>query len=92
MIKIESNVVPKLKSDYKRLLSIDIMRAIAIVFMIGTHFTELLADERRDSAMGNFGELIWIIIDILGSIAAPFFLFLVGISLIISVSKKTCKS
>ncbi len=65
----------------KRLHSIDILRALAIVWMILIHFVDNL------SYLKNRDTLLYEIIGVFGILAAPIFTFLVGISFFISLNK-----
>ena len=69
----------------KRLHSIDFLRTIAIVLMIEIHLVDYLSHKaERDT-------LLYAILETLGSIPAPLFTFLAGVSLFISLSKYTAK-
>lgn len=66
----------------KRVDSVDVMRALAIAFMILCHFPIFLSPAE--------GQGIWLYFfsnHIVGDIAAPFFLFLVGTSQVLSAKK-----
>lgn len=64
----------------KRLTSIDVMRTVAILLMIQIHFVENLSQPGEYST-------IYQISSILGTLSAPIFTFLVGISLFISFKR-----
>lgn len=66
----------------KRYDSIDILRALAIIGMIQVHFVEILSSYYDSSS------LLYQISDYVGSLPAPLFTFLVGMSLFISVKKQ----
>jgi len=66
----------------KRYDSIDILRALAIIGMIQVHFVELLSSYYDSSS------LLYQISDYVGSLPAPLFTFLVGMSLFISAKKQ----
>jgi len=66
----------------KRYDAIDILRAIAIIGMIQVHFVEIL------SSYYNSTTLLSQLSNIFGSLPAPLFTFLVGMSLFISVKKQ----
>lgn len=68
----------------KRFDSIDVMRAFAIVFMVICHFVIYLSNPE--------GSYPWIYLfanHLIGDFAAPIFVFLVGMSQAISLSKQT---
>jgi uncharacterized membrane protein len=65
-----------------RLKSIDILRALAIIFMVQVHFVGNLAFRVPSQA------LLYKLSLLLGGLAAPFFTFLVGVSLWVSLSRR----
>ena len=69
----------------KRLHSIDILRTIAIMLMVEIHFVDYL------SYSSEQGTLLYDILGTLGSIPAPLFTFLAGVSFFISLSKYPAK-
>ena len=66
----------------KRYNSIDILRALAIIGMIQVHFAEILSGYYERTT------LLYELSDIFGSLPAPLFTFLVGMSLYISVKRQ----
>lgn len=66
----------------KRLDSIDVMRATAILLMIQVHFVTSLAYH------SEYGTLPYTLSKLLGMIPAPLFTFLVGVSLYLSLAKR----
>lgn len=68
----------------KRFDSIDVMRALAIIFMIICHFIIYLS-----SPEGNHPWIYLFANHIIGDFAAPIFVFLVGMSQAISLSKQS---
>jgi uncharacterized membrane protein len=67
----------------KRLISIDVLRAIAILLMIQVHFVENLSQRKASSAM------LYDLSQFLGTLAAPLFTFLLGLSLWLWLRKHT---
>lgn len=65
-----------------RLISIDILRAIAILLMVQVHFVQNLSPRSSDSPM------LYDLSEILGLLPAPIFTFLVGLSLWFWIQKQ----
>lgn len=66
----------------RRLDSTDIMRAVAILLMVQIHFVGILS---RDP---EWGSSLNKVIETIGTVAAPLFTFLVGMSLCLAVLKQ----
>ncbi len=69
----------------KRLDSIDLLRATAILLMVQVHFADYLA------ASNGGPDWLWSVSTVLGSLAAPIFTFLVGMSLCLSLHKQAAR-
>jgi uncharacterized membrane protein len=67
----------------KRLASIDVLRAIAILLMIQVHFVENLSPREASSAA------LYDLSEVLGMLPAPLFTFLVGLSLWLWLRRET---
>jgi len=67
----------------KRLDSVDVMRALAIIFMVVCHFQIFLSPLEPDHKW-----LYFFSNHIVGDLAAPFFLFLSGLSQVLSIQKR----
>jgi uncharacterized membrane protein len=67
----------------KRLISIDVLRAIAILTMIQVHFVENLSPREASSAA------LYDLSQFLGTLSAPLFTFLLGLSLWLWLRKQT---
>lgn len=80
-----------MRSLAKRYSSIDIMRTLAIAYMVIYHYVELLADPNKITITGNIGVAVWSWTYHIGGFAAPFFLFLVGVSFYISTFRRVQK-
>jgi uncharacterized membrane protein len=75
-------MVKKEDKKFTRFVSIDFLRAIAIILMVLVHFAKFLTmPAGKQSSFYPF-------INYLGFMAAPLFLFIVGISLIFSINKQ----
>jgi len=68
-------------SGRRRLDSIDVLRALAILTMILVHFVENLSNDEHGY------RFLWSLADTLGSFSAPIFTFLVGASFAISLDR-----
>ncbi|MFA6034475.1 MAG: heparan-alpha-glucosaminide N-acetyltransferase domain-containing protein [Myxococcota bacterium] len=66
-------------SQIKRYLEIDVLRTFAIISMVFCHYSEIFTYRS-----GASGWIKFVADDFIGDFAAPLFLFLVGISLVIS--------
>lgn len=69
-----------------RYKAIDLLRTIAIIAMVPCHFSEFFSSDQ-----GPWGWINFLTDDLIGDFAAPLFLFLVGISLVISDDHATAK-
>ena len=67
----------------KRLASIDVLRAIAILLMVQVHFVENLSPREASSAA------LYDLSEALGMLPAPIFAFLVGLSLWLWLRRET---
>ena len=67
----------------KRLASIDVLRAVAILLMIQVHFVENLSPREASSAV------LYDLSQVLGALAAPIFTFLLGLSLWLWLRRET---